>query len=265
MSEAQKQYADLITELAITNPKTALLLRMAQEHREVKLRQYLNGVRFSGFEELLEHLDVVHEKFSNQSELTKVSFLLKRSKGEFIIALEALLSGYHTVAHDAMRAVMEIEFLFRDFSLDTTRIDEWLNADAKTLHEKFSPGILRKRFANHVGKPPRDLGEATDYKGHSMFLHVGPKQNPFGIADLTKNSNTFTVDSCFWEIFEHARRLLIAFHNLADVVDVGILSEYNPKNLERLAKAWVRTQEMQQIWQQLIGYEIEESSSDNNA
>ena len=106
MNESQKQYTDLITDLAAAKPKTAALLRMAQERREAKLQQYLNGARISGFEELLEHLDVVHAIFSNHTELSKVSFLLGRSKGEFITALEALLSGFHAVAHDAMRAVM---------------------------------------------------------------------------------------------------------------------------------------------------------------
>jgi hypothetical protein len=252
MSDFDKNYSDLLNELTSSNPLTASLLKQAEQRRKSKLHQYLKGVRFSGFEELMQHLDTVYEMYLTQDQLSKIAFLLKRSKGAFVIALEAALTGFNTVAHEAMRSVMEIEFLLRDFSLDASRIDEWLTADSDKLYERFRPGVLRQRFASHVGQQPKDLPEATDYKGHSMFLHVGPRANPFGTPGLADGSQPFAADSCFWEIFEHARRLLIAAHTLADTIQPGCLDNHNLENLEKLGEAWVRTQEMKQIWQQLI-------------
>jgi hypothetical protein len=158
-------YASLLKALESDKPKTASLLRRAESRRETKLQQYLNGVRLLGFEELIEHLDTVHSVYENHSQLSKVALLISRSKSEFITALEATLSGFHTVAHDAMRAVMEVELLLRDFSLDIRRLDEWATADPKQLNDKFRPSVLRQRFSNHVRAPVNDLTEAQDYKG----------------------------------------------------------------------------------------------------
>ena len=98
-----------------------------------------------------------------------------------------------------------------------------------------------------------------------MFLHVGPHLNPFGISGLTEESNEFVTDSCFWEIFEHARRLLIAIHTLAETLQPSLMADHNPEELERLGTAWVRTQEMQQIWQQLIGFRDENCNDENDS
>lgn len=251
MPEGANDYRALLHEAAAEKPRVAALLLHAHLQRETKLRQYLDGARLTGFEQLLEHLESVEQVFRSHQRLSKIAFLLERCRGEFAIGLEGSLSGLHTVAHDAMRAVMEIEFLLRDFSLDSSRLEEWLSGDDEVL-KRFRPYPLRQRFANHVGMPVDKMSEATDYKGHSRFLHVGPHQNPFGVSGSTREEAGFATDSCFWEIFEHARRLLIAIDALAEEVQPSLLEQHSPEQLESLGKAWVRTQEMQQIWQQLI-------------
>jgi hypothetical protein len=254
MSQAPDGYLDLVSELSATKPKTAALLRHANNRRQIKLREYLAGARLSGFEELLGYLETVEELFRSDKRLAKIAFLLERSRGEFGVALETLLCGMHTVAHDAMRSVMEIEFLFRDFSLEPSRIEDWLTADPNRLNNEFRPSVLRQRFANHLSRRVHELNEAADYKGHSMFLHVGPLQSPFGVPGLARDEAVFAADSCFWEIFEHARRLLIAIETLAGEVRPQLLANHKAEDLEKLGDAWVLTQEMQQIWKQLIGY-----------
>src|SRR4051812_16871258 len=112
----ENEYRALLSEVIATKPKTAAILKHAHDMRESKLREYMNGVRFAGFEELISHLELVESFLRNHSRLKKLAFLIQRSRGEFGVALEALLSGLHAVAHDAMRAVMEVEFLLRDFS-----------------------------------------------------------------------------------------------------------------------------------------------------
>ena len=99
-----------------------------------------------------------------------------------------------------------------------------------------------------------------------MFLHVGPHENPFGVSGLFDKNDAFATDSCFWEIFEHSRRLLNAIHSLADSCQLEILPENKPARLKHLGDAWERTQEMQQIWSQMTGItkETNEDIEDQN-
>lgn len=263
MTETPNDYPAMLRELAAEKPRVAALLQYVHSRREANLRQYFDGARLTGFEQLLEHLESVERVFRGHQRLSQIAFLLTRRRGEFGIALEASLSSLHTIAHDAMRSVMEIEFLFRDFSLDASRLEEWLRGDDESLHNRFRPAVLRQRFANLAGRRVNEMSEATDYRGHSRFLHVGPHQNPFGVSGLLGDEIEFATDSCFWEIFEHARRLLIAINALAEEMQPGLLAQHNPEQLEKLGEAWVRTQEMQQIWQQLIAFGPDAADGEN--
>jgi len=265
MNDKSLSYDNLLDEFAKEHPRTAAHLSLASSQRCANLHRYLQGVRLGGFEQLLEHLDVVHKVYSASETLQKVAFLVKRSVGDFVTALDAAMSGNHNVAHDAMRDVMEIEFLLRDFSLDVSRINVWLTANNDNLYKRFRPAVLRQRFATHLGVQVNELSEATDYKGHSMFLHVGPRQNPFGMPGIAEQIDLFAVDSCFWEIFEHARRLLIAIDTLGQRVEAGIMATHNPEKLDKLGNAWERTQEMQQIWQQLIQKAVSDKKKKTDA
>jgi hypothetical protein len=123
------------------------------------------------------------------------------------------MSGYVAVAFDAMRDVLEIENLLRDFANQPANVDAWLTADEKTLLKKFSPVKVRERL--HAGQD-RNLAQApesVDYRGHSMALHVGPHRTLIPDKGLGPEKG-WDSDIGFWEMFEHARRLLLAIETL---------------------------------------------------
>ena len=261
--EKSLQLSTTLRTLSKSHPKTAAHLSRAQSNREERLSRYLGGARLSGYEELIQHLEELEAVFQRNRKLRGISFLIRRARGDFQTALEAALSGFHSVAHDAMRDVMEIEFLLREFYYEPEHIDQWLSCSARERNNKFRPALLRQRHAQRLGTSSQNVGEAADYRGHSMFLHVSPIQNPFGAPGLSESELPFAEDSCFWEIFEHGRRLLFAAHHLRRRLARHIRSPWGPeRGLKVFRDAWERTQQMQAILQALI--EAVSSEQDGN-
>ncbi len=243
----------VLRELAETHPRTATHLSTAQSNREERLFRLLTGARLKGYEELITHLEKLEPVFTMNRRLRGISFLIGRARGDFHTALEAALSGFHSVAHDAMRDVMEIEFLLREFYYEPQHIEQWVLCTPKERNERFRPALLRQRHANRIGKQSQDLAEASDYRGHSMFLHVSPYRNPFGGPGLGDSTMLFADDSCFWEIFEHGHRMLFAAHRLRRKIARHVKSPWGlERGLKQFRDAWERTQEMQAIWQALL-------------
>ena len=260
-----RRFSTLLRELATAHPKTAVHLSLAQSNREQRLSNLLGGVRLKGYEELIGHLEDLERVFEKSRRLRSISFLVGRARGDFHTALEAALSGFHAVAFDAMRDVMEIEFLFREFYYEPNHIEEWVSCSGKERHDKFQPALPRQRHARRVGKQPQDLAEASDYRGHSMFLHVSPDLNPFGGPGLGDQTEPFADDSCFWEIFEHGRRVLIAAHRLRRKVARHIKSPWGPeRGLRRVRDACQATQQMQTVWMALLKV-MSESHGENTS
>jgi len=239
----------LLREMGKSHPKTAAQLSTAESNREHRLSRLLTGARLKGYEELVRHLEALEPVFGKSKRLRPIAFLVGRARGDFQTALEATLSGYHSVAHDAMRDVMEIEFLLREFYHEPQHIEHWVSYTDKERNDKFRPALLRQRHARRLGREPQDLAEAADYRAHSMFLHVSPHRNPFGGPGLNDSKVPFADDSCFWEIFEHGRRIVFALHRLRRKVARGVKSPSGPeRGLKKFRDAWQRTQEMQALF-----------------
>jgi hypothetical protein len=257
-----RAYKTLLKALEPSHPRMVSLLKMADDNRRERLAHWKDGVRLRGYEELVTHLDAMTDVYRKHTQLAPVSFLVSRTRSDFVTALEATLSGFHTVAHDAMRDVMEIEFLLRDFFFEPAHIAEWLMMDEKERYAKFRPAVVRQRFAKRIGRQPQDLSEAADYRGHSMFLHVNPLQNPFGGPGITQGDIAFSADSGFWEIFEHARRLLFALHRLRRKLAPHINSPKGPeRGLRAFRQGWEQTQDWQQIFYALQKVAREEAAT----
>jgi hypothetical protein len=122
--------------------------------------------------------------------------------------MEAALSAFHKTVFDAMRDVMEIEFLFRDFAIDPQRIDDWLTASERDRLSTFSTAILRQRYAAFLGQAPPDMQEAADYTAHSTLLQVLPHENPIVGASPGDTDDSIGLLVCVCNILEHARRLV---------------------------------------------------------
>lgn len=252
MNSTGRSYDATFAELATTRPRLAAALQQAQEQRARHAASLLHGARFKGLDELLRHLDDLVQAFESEPALSRLGFLVARSAAEFETAIEATLSGYLAVATDAMRDVMEIENLLLDFAVHPNHIDEWLTATPAILWDKFRPTKVRKRL--RVAKEGRyaTTAESADYQAHSAALHVSPYQHPI-VSKGFSAERGWQGDAGFWEIFQHARRLLHAIQRLTSTLSPGSTAErLAAEDLTDMQDAWQRTQEMQTIYLALL-------------
>jgi len=243
-------FSTLIRTLSIESSDTAAKLKEAQSNREDSLAFYLDSVTLKGSEELTVHLQKLEKVYQRSRRLRGLSVLIRRLENDFEIGLESTLTGFHSVVLDAMRDVMEVEFLLREFTHQPSMIDQWLQATPKELYDKFRPAVLRQRDANRLGLRPQKMDEASDYTLHSETLHVSPPARPsFFERGLHNHEDPFSTDICFWEMSEHARRVLFAVHHLRRKLARHIESPLGPtRGLKRFKDAWVRTQRTQDIY-----------------
>jgi hypothetical protein len=254
MSES---YESVLSRLTYERPTLAQLLRSAEEHRAKTCATLLEGARFKGIEQLLVHLSLVEEAFARHPEFTQIRFLIARARGDFETAIEATISGYLSVAIDSMRDTIEIENLLLDFTIKPGRMTEWLNSDDAALKKRFKPVDVRRRLAQEgIGKIGAHA-ESVDYSAHSAALHVNPRIQPLAEKGFVANRG-FDSDAGFWEVFEHARRLLIALDRIMEMPDDGSFDDVpNLEDLGDVKDAWERTQQMQTmflaLWQATAG------------
>lgn len=212
-------------------PLLAEALTVADMRRSARLSSLLDGPRLRGLEQLYAYLDAAVKAYAEIPAIAGVAFLIQRVKSDYKTALEATLSGYQGVAADAMRDVMEIEYLLLDFaaSEDQSHAEEWLNA-GDSLGNKYWPATVRTRL-KRSGVPPfaNDGFEPIDYKAHSKALHVNP--GPSAVAsrgpDPLEEPVPFYSELGFIEMFEHGHRILWAIE-LLRAVALGVPDDYEP-------------------------------------
>ncbi|MFJ3301415.1 hypothetical protein [Streptomyces bacillaris] len=200
-------YMSLVMQMAEGGaPIAALALATADARRRRNLERLAGDIRFTGINELLVRLSEVGKAFSETPDLSKVTFMVQRAHADFMTALESSLSGYFSVASDAMRDVLEIQYLLMDFGINPGHADEWLTTDEKGRMNRFSPAAVRKRLQAAGVVNFGDKAVSMDYKGHSMALHVSPVQlmnSGNGIVP----EHSWLNEAGFWEIFDHGRGL----------------------------------------------------------
>jgi hypothetical protein len=200
-------YGSSLSRLAEDHERLATVLATAEIRRASAIFTLASDARIKGIDELLAKLDKISTAFEADSRLAKLSFLIVRVTADFETALEATISSYAAVAFDAMRDVLEIQYLLFDFGRDEQLIDEWLAADDKTLRDKFSPVHIRKRLKDGGIGDFGDNALSADYKGHSQMLHLGPPRWSVLPPKGRVGPDLFSDDMGFWEIFEHAHGL----------------------------------------------------------
>lgn len=252
MTAADSSYGTTLGELAVVLPSLAAALERAERHRARNTASLVGGARFKGIEELLRHLDELHQAFAGDPVLQRLAFLIHRSHADLETATEATLSGYVAVAADAMRDVMEIENLLLDFAVNPAHIDEWLTADRRTLVNKFGPAKIRDRLHAAAEGRYAATAESIDYRAHSATLHVGPYRSPVAERGFSTEQG-WGGDAGFWEIFQHMRRLRRAIQRLTGVLAPGsAVDQLAGRALADVEDAWRRTQEMQAIYVALL-------------
>jgi hypothetical protein len=252
-------YEQLLDRVRATAPKVGKALVRAYENRIKQLNRYLNedtlgkyfpGSYFAGLEEVYAALEVIREMYERSEALKGISFLLKRVRADFESAIDAGLAGFNGVVLDTMRDVMEVEYLLRDFLHDKQQIRRWLNADRAMLIKEFGPAALRRRQAAACGTVPEKLPDVFEYRLHSEGLHVSPT---FILDDLagkgfTEAPNIRGVEFCFAEMFEHARRVILAAHDLGMSIEGAQWTGSDPRTcMPEAAKAWARARNIIEV------------------
>jgi hypothetical protein len=253
VTEKVPTYTENLAVLVQRHPRLAQRLLDAEESRRSQLAKLIDGARLSGVDELLRHLDAVSEAFRADPALRDLAPLIQRIAAEFETAVEATIAGYLAVVTDAMRDVMETEMLLLDFAVEPARIVEWLAATSQERFRKFKPVVLRDRLrAAGIGRY-RNLVTDPDYKGHSEALHVSPNQHPLFLKGMQHERDLLVPDGGFWELFEHARRVLYAIDALRDRVASSPWPEIRRgTDLLVFLDGWARTQQMQLIYMSLL-------------
>lgn len=115
-------------------PRVAAALARADNNRAVRSVNLVQALTpfLQGIDEVFEYLSQAEELFRQDAELKPLAVLLRRARGDFEIDAEAIFSGLPLVASNAMRDVMEIHYLLRDFLDDPARIESWLTASNET-------------------------------------------------------------------------------------------------------------------------------------
>lgn len=247
-----RSYGASLAKLARSLPRLATALQRAEQERSEHTASLVGGARFKGLDELLRHLDELLRAFAADPALHRIAFLIHRSQADFETAIEVTLSGYIAVASDAMRDVMEIENLLLDFAVNPAHINEWLNADRKTLLNKFGPATIRKRLHAAGEARYKATAESVDYRAHSAALHVGPPRHHIVDRGFSTEQG-WAGDAGFWEIFEHARRLLRAIQRLTGALTPGSeVDRLAGQELSDVQDAWKCTQEMEVVYFTLL-------------
>jgi hypothetical protein len=204
----------LLLSLASGTPAFLIEAHALRGRRLFVIRTELSPT-LQGFNEIVNHATELEDHFSADAELTSLTFLVQRFRADVEIAVEALLGGRHGVLAAAMRDVMELELLLRDFSFDTAHIVKWLTCDEATRVGYFSPGQVRHRLAMVLYPGQNvDLPDAVEYTFHSKGTHATPNSPPDFDNVLSTESEPGRLLFYSFEIVEHARRFFAAVYRL---------------------------------------------------
>ncbi|MGW4880078.1 hypothetical protein ACWEPI_26360 [Streptomyces sp. NPDC004262] len=204
-----------------------------------------------GVDSFLTWLDDLAEAFGNDVRLAQLAFLVRRITADIETATEVTLAGYTSVALDAMRDVLEIEYLLHDFAINPRQVDKWLTADDTTLRREFAPVKVRERLkAAGIGNFG-DNAESLDYKGHSMALHLRPRELEPLPGKGRAPDRALDRYMGFWEICDHSQAVGQSIgaltHALAPNSEADGLAKRLPEGLKDALYVTLRSQDHYQV------------------
>ena len=244
-----QNYKSALGRLVEQCPTLGQPLAHAETIRGERLSFFLeNSGRLQGLEEFSCFLDAAVEWFRNFPDLSPITLLLARAGADFVTAIEATFSGFHAVAWESMRDVMEIELLLGEFAEDPNQMQKWISSGGKERRSTFSHSELRKRKAARLSLPLSDMPDTVDYRGHSVILHVNPVASPFGNRGLSREAVEVGADVCFWDIYQHARNLLKVILELFGQFGKSRDAEgWKPPTLHRFTREYQEAIGIQQV------------------
>lgn len=218
-ADPSSRYHSILQESAKTYPFATEALMRSDRHRPRRWQQFIDAIDLQAIELLLTFLASASGMLAENSETSDLYFLPTRVADDVRMSLEGLLSGYLQVSSDATRDMMESELLIRDFAYDPRQIRRWRDADEDVLRRQFRPVNLRQRQAQALGVPVTEVPGATDYKAHSMLLHVRPPLL-FPRSPESGHQAIYVLDALS-EIMFHGQTTVEALVALFDAVDLS--------------------------------------------
>jgi hypothetical protein len=261
-----EDYQSALRRLVAECPTLGRPLAHANKIRTERLQFFLDNTgRLEGLDTFSAFLDAATKWFREFPELNPITFLLARAGADFVTAVEATISGFHAVAWESMRDVMEIELLLAEFTDDPAQMEKWRTASKRVRRNVFSHGELRKRKAMRLGLSLSELPDTVDYGGHSTVLHVNPVRNPFGNRGLSRSGMDVGSDACFWDIYQHAQNLFKVILDLfGKFGESREVEGWKPPSIERFIEEYREVMEIQEvIMDKLKELESEDADVDN--
>jgi hypothetical protein len=157
--------------------------------RQERRSQHLFSVT-THFPVFLESLSQLHEAFmwlADQPGVDgEVAHLLREAGSRVVSGTEFLLSQPDPRVLDEARYLMEVEFLFLDFSRDPGRLRAWSLMPQSERNRRFDFNALRQLHQVAAGIPPdRVLFDQEEYQLHSSAIHPRPvdRDPPLPVPD----------------------------------------------------------------------------------
>lgn len=129
-------------------------------------------------------------------------------------ALSQGFAGYCQQAWDAVRDVVELQFLFDDFTADAARIMRWATLSKVDREKEFRPGQVRKRLNErhkHTGEKRR--------AAYQLLSTMASHPSPDGFVLITPKDGLSETGPFYEERFLRALLGDLAQHGLATTVN----------------------------------------------
>lgn len=191
-----------------------ILERSAKNRRAAEATYRADGLRATGFDDLLRHLHVLEDVALREADLARLVFFARRLRHDVEVGLVAAYHGMPSVGADAMRDMMEAWLLLRHFAYVPAELEAWFTVSRRERKNRFGSNRLRQLHSARVGIAVSDLRETMDYNAHSMMLHVTP-EGPFRRGVVTDPDEMLETDLLFAEILSHSLGAITEFHRLA--------------------------------------------------
>lgn len=146
-------------------------------------------------EALLDHLHIIeatmaaaYDHVINRPDRTPDELTIQklgiRLFNDLASGLSQGLAGYYQQAFDTLRDLVELQFLFDDFSGDQQRISQWAGMERRGREREFSPRAVRERLDerySHVGQKRRAV--------YQRFCTLASHPSPEGFSLTAPNGD----------------------------------------------------------------------------
>jgi hypothetical protein len=197
-------YAELLATIGSTFGPLAADLSDREERRGLHLFQLLTHLRplFEGLSQLREALLWLARRPGVDDD---INTLLRDAAQQILSGVEAMLAEPDPRVLGEAGHLMEIEFLFRDFTRVPDRLDSWRQLSEEERAEQFGFGALRQREERALGFVGQHvLFDEEEYRFHALSLHArplgrrGPLPAPDAVTGLFRDAG---------DLLHHASRV----------------------------------------------------------